>query len=148
MKREHPLIGQDQNWDDVGAAWDDIAESDGEGYGDGIRWADDAVGPGYIVRNHGYRGMQGPMAEMREEHLEEDSETVMGHDSPASLTVTAVSETPEPIDVPDLPAETESATSSSDGSPIEKLGAVLEAMRMDRGRARAQTPIGNGDVDW
>jgi len=64
------------------------------------------------------------------------------------LTVTAVGD-PEPIDVPDLPVETGSATSSSDGSPIEKLGAVLEAMRMDRGRARAQTPIqGNGEVDW
>jgi 3-phosphoinositide dependent protein kinase-1 len=146
VKREHPLMGQEQNWDDVGAAWDDIAESDGEGDGDGIRWADDAEGPAYIVRHHGYRGMQGPMDEMREEHAEEDSETVMGHDSPASLTVTAVGD-PEPIDVPDLPVETGSPTSSSDGSPVEKLGAALEAMRMDRGRARAQTPI-QGNVDW
>lgn len=139
-------MGQDQNWDDVGAAWDDIAESE-EGESDGIRWADDAVGPAYIVKHHGYRGLQAAVDEMREEQGEEDSETVMGHDSPTSLTVTAVGE-PVPIKSLDLPIETGSTTSSSDGSPIEKLGAALEAMQMDRGRARAQTPIGNGDVDW
>jgi 3-phosphoinositide dependent protein kinase-1 len=157
VKREHPLMGQDQNWDDVGAAWDDIAEADDDydGEGDGIRWADDAEGPAYIVR-HGYQ--EGHMGELQtygkkmaseEEQAEEDADTVMGHESPASLTVTAVGE-PEPIDVP---AETGSGTSSSsDGSPIEKLGAALEAMRMARGRTRAQTPIqGNGpspDIDW
>jgi len=161
VKREHPLMGQDQNWDDVGAAWDDIAESDAEGEGDGIRWADDAEGPVYIVR-HGYRDVEeeSPMGEMpaygqkmkmEEEQVEEDSETIMGHESPASLTVTAVGE-PDPIDVPDLPVDTGSPTSSSDGSPIEKLGAALEAMRMNRGRTRAQTPIqGNGhspEANW
>jgi 3-phosphoinositide dependent protein kinase-1 len=93
----------------------------------------------------------GQKMKMEEEQVEEDSETIMGHESPASLTVTAVGE-PDPIDVPDLPVDTGSATSSSDGSPIEKLGAALEAMRMNRGRTRAQTPIqGNGhspEANW
>ena len=26
VRREHPLVGHDQNWDDVDAAWDDIAD--------------------------------------------------------------------------------------------------------------------------
>ncbi|KDQ57705.1 hypothetical protein JAAARDRAFT_272835 [Jaapia argillacea MUCL 33604] len=69
-----------------------------------------------------------------------------------------LSSLPEPISVPssDLAARdsysTGSTTSSSDGSPIEKLSAALEAMMFDRGRNRAQTPIqGNGpagEVDW
>ncbi|KAI0958424.1 hypothetical protein AcV7_004251 [Taiwanofungus camphoratus] len=54
-----------------------------------------------------------------------------------------------PIDVPKATVvdsySTESATSSSDSSPIERLGAALEATGLDRGRNRAQTPIqGNG----
>ncbi|KZT65974.1 kinase-like protein [Daedalea quercina L-15889] len=53
----------------------------------------------------------------------------------------------QPIDVPAPKGavvdsySTGSATSSSDGSPIEQLGAALEAAGIDRGRNRAQTPI-------
>ena len=60
----------------------------------------------------------------------------------------------KPIPVPPPPAQqdlfaTGSTTSSSEGSPIEKLGAALEAAL--RGRTRNQTPIqGNGleDPNW
>jgi 3-phosphoinositide dependent protein kinase-1 len=163
VKREHPLAGQDQNWEDVGAAWDDIADCEDEGdeNGDGIRWADDAEGPAYIVRHgygkgqkssHSYSEEVGPMGEMptfvkaaRREHLDEDVETVMGDGSPESGTAV---EEPEPIDVP---ADTGSA-SSSDSSPVEKVGTALGKMKIDRGRNRAQTPVqGNGhilDVNW
>lgn len=64
----------------------------------------------------------------------------------------------QPIDVPAFKgpvvdsSSTGSATSSSDGSPIEQLGAALQAAGMDRGRNRAQTPIqGNhpaADPEW
>jgi 3-phosphoinositide dependent protein kinase-1 len=163
VKREHPLAGQDQNWEDVGAAWDDIADCEDEGdeNGDGIRWADDAEGPAYIVRHeygkgqkssHSYSEEVGPMGEMPtfvkaalREHLDEDVETVMGDGSPESGTAV---EEPEPIDVP---ADTGSA-SSSDSSPVEKVGTALGKMKIDRGRNRAQTPVqGNGhilDANW
>lgn len=167
MQREHPLVGHDQNWDDVGASWDDIQRDDDE-EGDGVRWADDAEGPAYLLRQ-GYAGASidrtmrediGPMGELStygqpslrtDIHLDEDVETVMGHESPSSAsgTATAVGDV-EAIDLPGVPADTSS--NSSDGSPIEKLGAALEAIRMDRGRNRVPTPIqGNGPtptVDW
>ena len=72
----------------------------------------------------------------------------MGHESPESGT--AVGE-PELIYVPGIPADS-GLMSASDGSPIEKLGAALDAMKIDRGRTRVQTPVqGHGpvvDVDW
>jgi 3-phosphoinositide dependent protein kinase-1 len=167
VKREHPLVGQDQNWDDVGASWDEIAdtEEDVDGHGDGIRWADDAEGSAYKTRHaygegetssYSYSEEVGPIGEVRtfetvprRRIMEEDMETVMGHDSPERGASAA--EEANPIDVPSVPADTGS-TSSSDGSPVEKAGATLEAMKIDRGRNRAQTPVqGNGhlpEADW
>ncbi|KZT08424.1 kinase-like protein [Laetiporus sulphureus 93-53] len=56
-----------------------------------------------------------------------------------------------PIDVPASKeavvdsCSTGSATSSSDGSAVEKLGAAMETSGIDRGRSRDQTPlVGNG----
>ena len=61
----------------------------------------------------------------------------------------------QPIDVPPRGKRdsysTGSVTSSSDGSPVEKLEASLEAAGLNRGRNRAQTPIqGNShpDEEW
>lgn len=163
LRREHPLPGQDQNWD-VGAAWDAITDSeeDEEVHSDEIGWANDAEKPLYMIRN-GYRNGQanshpyseevGPLGDVprfvevagrEERHMDEDAETVMGHESPESGT--AVGE-PESMDVPGVPADNRSTTSSSDGSPIEKLGAALDALKMDRGRNRVQTPVqGNGHL--
>ena len=55
-----------------------------------------------------------------------------------------------PIDVPRVPGpgshSTGSVTSSSDGSPVDKLAAAMDETA--RGRNRAQTPIqGNGLCD-
>lgn len=162
VKREHPLVGHDQNWDDVGAAWDDMADGEEyeDGHGDGIKWADDADGPTYMIRpsTHIYVEDVGPMDELptfadvsgRMVNLvDEDADTVMGHGSPERGLLTATGE-PAPIDVP---VDTGSSTSSSEGSPVEKLGAALEAIRIDRGRNRAQTPVqGNehiiSEIDW
>ena len=163
VKREHPLSGQDHDWEDVGTSWDDIDEGD---EGDGIRWADDAVGSTYVIKqgygdkNMGneigsYSHSEQPMGEIphyasrisTEGVLGEDSETIMGHESPQSRSGTGTSTAfdVEPFDVPRIPHEDTvsagSTTSSSDGSPVEKLGAVLEAMKVDRGRNRAQTPL-------
>ena len=171
VKREHPIAGQDQDWDDVGATWDDIAggsDEDDDESSDGIRWADDAVGPTYIIgggpgRGRGHNGdldsEEGPTGEIpayrssplrMERHEEEDAETVMGQDSPPSGTAAALGT--EPIDVPNAQAENGSTGSSSGGSsPIEKLGAALEAIKMSRGRNRIPTPLqGNAtpDIDW
>lgn len=174
VKREHPVAGHDQNWEDVGATWDDIAgDSDEDDSTDGIQWADDAVGPSYItgvgkvVELNGLStAEEGPMGEIAtyrrsplrmERHEEEDAETVMGQESPPSgttppsETVTAVGGT-EPINVPSARAGTGSSGSSSEsGSPMEKLGAALEAIKMSRGRNRVPTPLqGNGvqPIDW
>ncbi|KAI0071921.1 kinase-like protein [Panus rudis PR-1116 ss-1] len=59
----------------------------------------------------------------------------------------------QPIDVPARPLRdsysTGSATSSSDGSVAGKLSAVMEAAGLDRGRSRAQTPIGHAaEEEW
>lgn len=166
-------MGNDKNWEDVGAAWDDIADAEEDG--DGIKWADDADGPAYLIgRRHGegemsshsYLDEVGPMGELptfleearrRANVVDEDSETVMGHDSPERrvvFTAVAAGGQAEPIDVPDIPADIGStkSTSSSDGSPVEKLEAALEKMKVDRGRNRAQTPVqGNerlSEIDW
>lgn len=87
-------------------------------------------------------------------NIEEKREVKAVHSDsqqPAAPTILPAS---KPIPVPAPPVQqdqfaTGSTTSSSEGSPIEKLGAALEAAL--RGRARNQTPIqGNGlaDPNW
>ena len=56
----------------------------------------------------------------------------------------------KPVDMP-APVRDAYATSSSDGSPVEKLGAALEAMGLNRGRNRTRSPIRNelpAEPDW
>ncbi|TFY58922.1 hypothetical protein EVJ58_g6111 [Rhodofomes roseus] len=75
-----------------------------------------------------------------------DSSTVLANGASSSHDVPSVVKA-QPIDVPAPKGavvdsySTGSATSSSDGSPIEQLGVALEAAGIDRGRNRAQTPI-------
>ena len=82
---------------------------------------------------------------------EEKEETETVHHGGHSPAVPVVLPASKPIPVPAPPVQqdlfaTGSTTSSSEGSPIEKLGAALEAAL--RGRGRAQTPIqGNGATD-
>ncbi|KAJ7874694.1 kinase-like protein [Mycena olivaceomarginata] len=45
VKKEHPLAqGQDRNWEDVGAAWDQLVNNDDDDDSDGLEWASDAEG--------------------------------------------------------------------------------------------------------
>lgn len=86
-----------------------------------------------------------------EKEAEEDRDTV-----PPTLDDVPMAVRTQPIDVPPRAVRdsysTGSTTSSSDGSPVEKLEAALEAAGINRGRNRAQTPIqGNGpsmDEEW
>jgi len=79
-------------------------------------------------------------------HAAGDSRTAAANGVGPSHDVPSVVKA-HPIDVPAPKGavvdsySTGSATSSSDGSPIEQLGAALEAAGIDRGRNRAQTPI-------
>lgn len=85
-----------------------------------------------------------------EAEMEEDRDKV-----PPNMDALPESVRTQPIDVPLREKRdslsTGSATSSSDGSPVEKLGVALEAAGLNRGRNRAQTPIqGNSgpDEEW
>lgn len=85
-----------------------------------------------------------------ETDIEEDRDTV-----PPNLDDLPDSVRTQPIDVPIRgkrdSISTGSATSSSDGSPVEKLGVALEAVGLNRGRNRAQTPIqlnSRPDDEW
>lgn len=158
VKKEHPLgKGDDPNWEDVGAVWDDLVGGDGKD-NDEISWAADAERPPFLF---GRRSMQrngsphsheeGPMGEptrynlsIEPRHDDEDTATIIGHSSEVV-----------PVDVPShprIPKRSGSGSSSSEGSPTEKLGATLENLVIDRGRNRVQTPLqGNvqlSDSDW
>lgn len=162
VKRQHPLgVGHDQNWEDVGAAWDDLVGDEGQD-ADGMNWASDGEGTEYnlIGKNgHGNGSMHsdevGPLGEIPRYAQRVDirkkllQETAKEGVQDASGTLAGA-----PIDVPTQPRDTFStgSTSSSECSPTEKLGTALESLTLDRGRTRALTPVqGNGHsngVNW
>jgi len=72
---------------------------------------------------------------------------VNGHKPAAVVSGVVDSKKGAPVSVP-APVRDSYSTSSSDGSPVEKLGAALEAMGLNRGRHRTRSPIRNGEPDW
>jgi len=151
------------NWDDVEYNWDHVVAFPRSP--DEIPWAGEEDEEELDRRTeHGYNSSSSLALE--EEMEEEDSsntssgsteergdtETVHAHSQQPA--VPAVVPTSKPIAVPAPPVQqdvfaTGSTTSSSEGSPIEKLGAALEAAL--RGRGRNHTPVqGNGlvDLNW
>ena len=81
--------------------------------------------------------------------VEEKREVEAVHPGDQQPAVPAILPTSKPIPVPTPPIQqdqfaTGSTTSSSEGSPIEKLGAVFEAAL--RGRTRSQTSIPGSDL--
>ncbi|THH20791.1 hypothetical protein EW146_g648 [Bondarzewia mesenterica] len=218
VKKEHPVrVSSDQNWDDVGAAWDDLAggeadhdgDDDDDGAGnrrgdDGMSWTSDAEGQEYQLSGKrtydgGYVPPEevGPMGELPEYAREPvadppvsdaASERTMLGDIPsvprALVNGTGVvrfelaepsigegesggegrydfrqwegghdpppTDVNEPMNVP-APVRDSYATGSSDGSPVEKLGAALEAIGLNRGRNRTRSPMRNevpSEPDW
>ena len=144
------------SWDDVEYNWDHVVAFP-RGH-DEIPWAGEEDEEELDQRTeHGYNSSSSVALEEEieeegssntSEDTEEKTETDHPGDNPPA--VPAVLPTSKPIPVPAPPVQqdlfaTGSTTSSSEGSPIEKLGAALEAAL--RGRGRAQTPIqGNGVI--
>lgn len=141
------------NWDHVEYDWDHVVSFPRSH--DEIPWARDEE----ELDQRTEHGDNSSSSAALEEETEEDSssgeseekrETV--HSLGQEPVVPVVEPVSKPIEVPVTPAQqdvfaTGSTTSSSEGSPIEKLGAALEAA-LNRGRNRIQTPIrGNGLVD-
>ena len=147
------------HWDDVGYNWDHVVTFPRSH--DEIPWAGEEGEEELDQRTeHGYNSSSSLALE--EETEEEDSSNTSGdveekgdtetmHPSGSQPPAPVVVPASKPIPVPAPPVQqdlfaTGSTTSSSEGSPIEKLGAALEAAL--RGRARNQTPIqGNGFID-
>jgi len=147
------------NWNDVEYNWDHVV-SFPRGH-DEIPWAGEEDEELDQTTEHGDNSSSS--AALEEETEEEGSSNTSGdseerretetvHPPSQEPTVPVIAPASNPIAVPVPPVQqdvfaTGSTTSSSDGSPIEKLGAALEAA-LNRGRNRIQTPIqGNGLVD-
>ncbi|KAF8891705.1 kinase-like domain-containing protein [Infundibulicybe gibba] len=141
VKKEHPLAqGYDQNWEDVGASWDDLVGGEDVDSDEELEWAPDGSGPEYRFHQNGYpRGKPdgidiGPMGEIRRQDPG-------GHDNGSPVRVLA---TPTAIEAPAVvtpgPADasactplresptTASASSSSEGS--EKLNSLMESIHL------------------
>lgn len=147
------------SWDDVEYNWDHVVAFPRSH--DEIPWAGEEDEELDQRTEHGYSSSS---AALEEETEGENSSNTSGDTEEKATTETmhlggqqpvapAVVPTSKPIPVPTPPAQqdlfaTGSTTSSSDGSPIEKLGAALEAAL--RGRARNPPVRGNGlvDPDW
>jgi 3-phosphoinositide dependent protein kinase-1 len=170
VKRQHPLAqGHDQDWDDVGAAWDDLVGSDGSELEE-IGWASDADAPDYERRPNGYINGNGtavtadqleaigPKGEIRPMPVRRETGSTLRGLDPSSHAETA-----GPSRLRDSPL-TGSPTSSSEGSPVEILTHRVESLHPpsteptvsdlpneieqtdeERGRNKAMSPVqGNG----
>jgi 3-phosphoinositide dependent protein kinase-1 len=142
------------NWNDVEYDWDHVVTFPRSH--DEIPWAreEDEEELDQITE-HGYSSSSAVMEEETEAEgsgdAEEKQEAEPAHTDGQPPDATAILPASKPIPVPAPPLQqdlfaTGSTTSSSEGSPIEKLSAALEAAL--RGRIPNQIPIqGNGAVD-
>lgn len=167
VKRDRSLaLSQEQHWEDMGAAWDDLVGNE-EQYLDEISWASDGEGPKQTEVQNGYGNGKangllheiGPMGEVPRyatralpEKLESCGIPATAVEGPPNPLLTEGTKTlPIPTLVHLRDTSSTRSASSSDGSPIEKLGVALESFVIDRGRDRSLTPVqGNGsstDVD-
>lgn len=163
VRREHPLA-QDKynNWEDIGATWDDLVADDGE-----LEWAADATGPEVqLVRQNGFGHAVhetdsvdiGPMGEIRPRFIPRRDLDLSSPDSPSG---NPFNPTTLPISIPaSTGADTPSTASpaSSGSSPVDavmdrltlqssKISAsdchkeLLDVIEAERGRNRALTPV-------
>jgi 3-phosphoinositide dependent protein kinase-1 len=145
------------HWDDVEYNWDHVVAFP-RGH-DEIPWAGEEDEELDQRTEHGYNSSSSVALEEEieeegssntSEDVEEKEETETVHHGGHPPVAPVISPASKPIPVPAPPVQqdlfaTGSTTSSSEGSPIEKLGAALEAAL--RGRGRAQTPLqGNGAI--
>ncbi|KAG1891566.1 kinase-like domain-containing protein [Suillus fuscotomentosus] len=182
VKKEVPAADEveGEKWNDLGEMWDrlvgghaDVGSSgDGEVSGDGVGWAEDSEGtmlhsfktryaeegpmgenPDYLVWQS--RTSEGRMMPGLEEDLEETQTVVDEHEHNTALPEIQTFPPPTQDGAEPLVNGTGSGSSSSDGSPIMRIGSATEAKldpSLSRGRNRAQTPVqGNGpcsNADW
>ena len=161
-KERHPPTADAQdghNWDAVGYNWEDMVGMPRAQ--DEIPWISDEEDDGTeVIEERTEDGLESiPVAPLTSPLSQQDRD-------PGNTDAENASETGDdterpdidrrtsskPIDVPTAAEPQEvfhagSATSSSEGSPIEKLGAALEAA-LNRGRNRLQTPIQGYDPNW
>jgi 3-phosphoinositide dependent protein kinase-1 len=162
VKRVHTM-GHDEDWDDVGAAWDDLVGSEGSDHDD-LEWASDGEAPGYELRSNRYFNITetgiprdevdiGPLGETRQPvPLRRDRETTV---HPTSRNLTEASTGMQGSSFSGSPP-----SSSSEGSP--DVTRVIESISIserssterpdqttspggERGRNQAMSPVqGNG----
>lgn len=176
VKREHPLAtGTDQDWDDVGAAWDDLVGNDvSDNDDDDVEWASDGDAPAYEVRRHtntnGFNSTLspkndtfdiGPMGEIRRPILvNRETESTGRTAVPIPQTSNGIAEHSSRLDSP----LTGSPTSSSESGPVDNLTVRMETMGLpvperssndtphppgeERGRTQVTSPVqGHGSSD-
>lgn len=146
VKKEHPLSqGQDRNWEDVGAAWDELVGNDS----DGIEWASEAED---LRRQNGHGNGTtphpadiGPMGEVklsafpsvRDGSANRDDSSSSSHGSSSGNAVDSLRDSLEHLDL------RSSGRTSPDG-PARRDAIRLE---IERGRDRAPTPLRNNESD-
>ncbi|KAG1742156.1 kinase-like domain-containing protein [Suillus lakei] len=185
VKKELPVADEVEGgqWDDVGEMWDrlvggsaDVGSGSGLGgevSGDGMGWSEDSEG----TRLHSFKARhagdmyaeEGPMGEMPD-YLLWRSRTSEGRGMPGleedlEETQTVIGE--QDTELPEVSGVNGigSGSSSSDGSPVDRVAADLDDKMqigsdteaklrpsLSRGRNRVQTPVqGNGpcsNADW
>ena len=141
------LDGVDGGSTDVGAAWDELVASDGQD-GDEIRWASDGERPPHEIHvRNGIGAMnlkeEGPMGEIPQydpgvflfpKRVPSHEGTLAARSRPPRL-VTSVRVSRPPRD------SSAGSGTSSETSPSERVGAVLESPVAKRGRPRSPTPV-------
>ncbi len=162
VKKEHPLAGEDRDWDDIDATWDDIVAA--EDKADDMPWESPTNGR-YVaevplIKHPGFDQDSlsievGPMGEVRPLHVP----SIPPSKGRSYRTRPSPSRTPPHTPTPlrskpmTIPEHTPSPDSSSEGgSPAETNGVIqsMQSLRLngddaERGRNQAMTPIqGNG----
>jgi 3-phosphoinositide dependent protein kinase-1 len=155
VKKERPLAGDGtgQNWADMGAVWDELVGCELRDT-DEIAWASDGEGPRYELINnnkqngHASKGVreEGPMGEVPRYNNNPDRFTFPMNDV-KNLDQDWEDRGGNPQKVVSRNSFAGSG-SSSEESPVERVGAVLESATVKRGRDPALTPIqGNNPPD-
>jgi 3-phosphoinositide dependent protein kinase-1 len=147
----------EHNWDDVGYNWEDMVGLPRAQ--DGIPWISGEEDDGNeevdertetVHSSASVAPLELPLVQQDLNEVNIDVVEAISEGNDADHLALHELSSSKPIDVPtaEEPHEVShagSATSSSEGSPIEKLGAALEAA-LNRGRNRAQTPIQGNEV--
>lgn len=157
VKRQHPLArGHDQDWDDIGTAWDDLVGS--ELSDDEVEWAPEGDAPGYEIRRQESASPPGnmttdlgPLGEIRRQDVlpiphavkEHKAAGRGGRDSPLTGSPTSSEDSPMEniaLRMGDL------ALPPTDGSSPERSRSTEQSEQ--RGRNQATSPVqGNGQLN-